>query len=300
MDSAAFYVSNHWQWERLSLNAGARYSWFEIFLPETAEVAAVKLKPDDLTADIHLSYELAPGLRLLSNIGRGFRPPNIFDLGTLGSRPGNRFNIPNTALKPESVWSYDLGFKASTERWQTEIYTWYSDYQDAISSRFTGDMTSDGRQIVRSDNLNSMKLYGIESGFRYLARDDIQIYAVINYTRGNEQEPDGQEVPGDRIPPLNGRLGLVYEPADTLRLETYLDYSGRQDRLSPRDVDDPRIDPTGTDAWGTINMLLNWQPVPKLELGLRLENLLDNTFREHGSGIDAPGRNIGIWINTSF
>ena len=43
------------------------------------------------------------GLRLLANIGRGFRPPNIFDLGTLGSRPGNRFNVPNPDLDPEAL-----------------------------------------------------------------------------------------------------------------------------------------------------------------------------------------------------
>ena len=29
-------------------------------------------------------------LNLVANIGRGFRPPNVFDLGTLGPRPGNR------------------------------------------------------------------------------------------------------------------------------------------------------------------------------------------------------------------
>ena len=51
-----------------------RYSAFDIRLPVTAEADAVKLTPSDLTGDIHLGYELAPGLRLLANIGRGFRP----------------------------------------------------------------------------------------------------------------------------------------------------------------------------------------------------------------------------------
>jgi len=151
MDSAAVYASNRWQWDRLTLNAGMRYSWFKIDLPATTEVAAVKLTPSDLTGDIHLNYEVSPGIHLVSNIGRGFRPPNIFDLGTLGSRPGNRFNVPNPDLKPESVWSYDLGIKGSTARWQFEVFGWYSDYQDKISSRFTGEITPQGRR-----NWNSM------------------------------------------------------------------------------------------------------------------------------------------------
>jgi outer membrane receptor protein involved in Fe transport len=70
--------------------------------------------------------------------------------------------------------------------------------------------------------------------------------------------------------------------------------------LSPRDLEDPRIDPRGTPGYGTLNLLLGWQADPRLELGIRLENLADRRYREHGSGIDAPGRNIGFWLNALF
>ena len=300
MDSATAYASNRWRWDRLTLNAGLRYSRFEIFLPASAEVDAVKLTPSDLTGDFHLGYEFKAGMHLVGNVGRGFRPPNIFDLSTLGSRPGNRFNVPNPELKPESVWSYDLGIKASSAHWQAEAYVWYSSYHDKISSEFTGEVTPEGRRVVRSDNLNKAKLYGLESGLRYLAGDQMELYAVLNYTRGEENHAGGSEVPADRIPPLNGRLGLVYQPHDRLRIEPFLDFASRQDRLSPRDETDPRINPLGTAGWGTINLLVSWQATPRLETGLRLQNLADRNYREHGSGIDAPGWNIGIWLNTAF
>jgi TonB-dependent heme/hemoglobin receptor len=299
MDSAAVYASNHWQWDRLSLNAGLRYSWFDISLPATAEVDAVNLSPTDLTGDIHMSYELATGMYLVSNIGRGFRPPNIFDLGTLGSRPGNRFNIPNPNLKPESVWSYDVGFKASTDRWQLEAFAWYSDYQDKISSRFTGDVTETDRLVVTSDNLNEAQLYGIESGLRFFPNDLWEFYAVVNYTHGEETTED-TTVAADRVPPLSGRLGMVWVPREDLRFEPYWDYAGPQNRLSPRDIRDPRINPLGTPGWGTLNLLASWEVMVDVELGLRLQNLGDKNYREHGSGIDAPGRNIGAWVNYAF
>ncbi|MBT8060820.1 MAG: TonB-dependent receptor [Gammaproteobacteria bacterium] len=298
MDSMAVYAAHHWHWDRLSLEAGLRYSRFEITLPPTDEFDEVRLEPDDLTGDLHFGYELSPGLRLVGNVGRGFRPPNIFDLGTLGSRPGNRFNVPNPDLEPESVWSYDLGIKYSSDAWQLEVYGWYLDYRDKISSRFTGEVTPEGRQVVQSDNLNEATLYGIESGLRYY-HGDIEYYAVVNYTRG-EEDDDGVTVPADRVPPLNGRLGLVYRPRDTLRIEPYLDFASRQDRLSPRDVDDPRINPLGTAGWGTLNLLLSWQATDAAELGLRLQNLGDKNYREHGSGIDAPGRNLGLWMSLHF
>jgi len=299
MDSAAVYASNTWRWDRLTLNAGLRYSWFEIKLPKTTELEAVKLTPSDFTGDVHLNYEVSAGIALVGNIGRGFRPPNIFDLGTLGSRPGNRFNVPNSNLKPESVWSYDLGVKVATDRWQAEAFAWYSDYQDKISSRFTGEVTPEGRLVVRSDNLNSVKLYGLETGLRYLVSDSLEGYVVVNYTYGKESD-EGETVPADRIPPLSGRVGFVYHHGEQWRLEPFIDFAGRQDRLSPRDAEDPRIDPLGTAGWGTMNFLASWQATDTLEIGLRLQNLGDNNFREHGSGIDAPGRNIGLWLNKLF
>ena len=300
MDSAAFYASNEWHWDALTVRAGLRYSWFDINLPATAEVAAVQLKPDDLTGDIHFNYEIKPGLHLVSNVGRGFRPPNIFDLGTLGARPGNRFNVPNPNLKPESVWSYDLGIKSGGSHWEAELFFFHSDYKDKISSRFTGDLTPDGRFIVRSDNLSKVQIWGFESGFRYLFNDNAELYAVLNYTRGEENEAGGSTVPADRIPPLNGRLGFSFDPGHNLRLEPYVDFASEQDRLSPRDASDPRINPAGSPDWATFNLLLSWQASEQLELGLRLENLSDKNFREHGSGIDAGGRNLGAWFNFLF
>ena len=106
-------------------------------------------------------------------------------------------------------------------------------------------------------------------------------------------------IPADRIPPLNGRVGLVFSTGK-LRLEPRIDFASRQDRLSPRDEEDPRINPAGTASWATLNLLLSWQVSSKVELGLRLENLGDRNYREHGSGIDAPGRNIGFWFNARY
>ena len=135
---------------------------------------------------------------------------------------------------------------------------------------------------------------------RYFAAEDWEFYAVLNVTRGEETEPGGITIPADRIPPLNGRIGAVWEPSDRLRIEPYLDFADRQDRLSPRDERDPRIDPNGTAGFGTLNLLVTWQPAAAWRTGLRVQNLGDKAYREHGSGIDAPGRNLGGWVELVF
>jgi len=300
MDSTAVYLSGEWlSTGNFDLNGGLRYSWFDISLPANESYGSIDLTPSDLTGDIHAVYALKPTFKLVANFGKGFRPPNIFDLATLGPRPGNRFNVANTQLDPETVWSYDLGFKTETDSLELEVFAFYLDYSDKITSVFTGEVTEDGRHIVRSENRNNVDIYGLEVGVYWAAMDDLHVFAVANYTRGEEQGDIGPALPADRIPPLNGKLGLEYFFKDW-RIEPYLLFAGHQDRLSPRDVRDPRINPEGTASWGTLNLLLDWQATSSLQLGLRLENLTDKAYREHASGIDAPGRNIGLWVNYNF
>jgi outer membrane receptor protein involved in Fe transport len=254
----------------------------------------------ELTGDIHAAYSLNPNLKLVANLGHGFRPPNIFDLATLGPRPGNRFNIDNTNLDPESVWSYDLGIKAETDTLEFEVFAFYLDYSDKITSVFTGDTTEDGRIIVRSENRNNVKFYGLEAGAYWAVMVDLRLFAVANYTHGEENGGNDLSFPADRIPPLNGKVGMAYFFTENWRLEPYVLFAGRQDLLSPRDVGDPRINPFGTAGWGTLNILLDWQTTDSLQLGLRLENLGNKAYREHASGIDAAGRNFGLWVNYNF
>ncbi len=298
MDSAAIYFSGEWlATERFDLTAGLRYSWFDIQLPATDAYDPVDLSPADLTGDIHAVYELRPDFKIVANFGKGFRPPNIFDLATLGPRPGNRFNVANPDLDPETVWSYDLGFKTESEKLELEVFAFYLDYSDKITSVFTGETTQDGRNIIRSENRNKVEIYGLEAGAYWSFTDALNSYVVINYTRGEESGDQGAAFPADRIPPLNGKLGLVYQLNPDWRIEPYLLFASRQDRLSPRDIRDSRIDPMGTEGWTTINLSLEWQLSQDLQLGLRLENLADKAYREHASGIDAAGRNLGLWVN---
>ena len=300
MDSAAVYFSGEWlNTEKFNLNAGLRYSWFDIRLPGNESYDRVKLTPSDLTGDIRAVYALNPNLKLVANLGHGFRPPNIFDLAALGPRPGNRFNVANTDLDPENVWSYDIGIKAETDTLEFEAFAFYLDYTDKITSVFTGETTEEGRFIVQSENRNSVKIYGLEAVVYWVVQDDLRLFAVVNYTHGKESDID-MSFPADRIPPLNGKLGVEYFFNGDWRIEPYVLFAGNQDRLSPRDVGDPRINPLGTAGWGTLNILLDWQATDSLQLGLRLENLGDKAYREHASGIDAAGRNLGLWVNYSF
>lgn len=300
MDSLAFFVADDWYaTERLDINAGLRYSRFDIDLPPTINGIGVSLEPDDLSGHVGFAYKLSDALRLVGNAGRGFRAPNIFDLGTFGDRPSNRFNIPNPNLSPETVNTYDFGVKYLDEVWQWEAMVYSSHYRDKITSVLTGEVTDTGRDIVQSRNATRLRLWGVESGVRYTPSDAWHFYATATYTRGDE-EFEGDEYPADRVPPLFGKLGARWGFAEHWEAEAWTLYATRQDRLSPRDEVDARINPEGTAGWATLNARLGWRASDDLLLQLTLENLADKRYREHGSGLDEPGRNVSLSLDWRF
>ena len=291
MDSYAFYGNETLQLGgRWQLLLGSRYSQYHTVLAQADRAIGAELDHRDVTGNVGVSYLIVDGLKLVSNFGRGFRVPNIFDLGTLGPRPGNRYNIANPDLQPETVISWDLGFKFQNRRWRAEAIGYRSDYRDKITSVLTGEVI-DGREVVQNQNVNRLELYGAEFGARYQAGDNLQLYANLNYSYGEETFDDERTLSADRIPPLNGRFGVHYRVLPNLWLEGYSRFASEQARLSDRDKSDPRIDPGGTSGWATLNIRAGWRVNSHLSWQFDLENLLDKNYREHGSGVDSSGIN---------
>lgn len=174
------------------------------------------------------------------------------------------------------------------------------DYSNRISSVLTGEITPAGRQVVQNRNIASATIYGMEAGGEFDLSDRTRLRAVLNYTRGEEKEADAGTTPGDRIPPLNGAVSLPIALSEALKIEPWMEFAAEQDRLSPRDVRDSRINPEGTPGWATLNLKASWQSAAGWRLMLAVENILDKRYRIHGSGIDAPGRNLSLRLDMAF
>lgn len=290
-DSAGVYLHGEWTASpRWLIDAGARYSHSRSELPAADRGVGVDTEDGDLSGDLGLRYALRPGLNWTANLGRAFRAPNVFDLGTLGARPGNRYNLPNPELEPERITTFDTGLKTAGARHFGEFTLFYSRYRDRIASVPTGQTREDGRIEVQSRNIAGARYYGFESGYRWRPRPPLLAYASLNYTWGEETQ-DGASSPANRVPPLNGQLGGLWQ-AGTYSCEAYVLFADRQDRLAPSDLSDPRIDPDGTGGWATVNLRGGWKPAQNWRLQLDTLNLLDQKYREHGSGIEAPGRGL--------
>ena len=297
-DDLGAWMFDEWHGiENWLLEAGLRYTRHETDIARGDRAFGAKLTHDDFTASLGARYALTPALAWTANVGRGFRAPNLFDLALVGQRANNRVVIANLALEPESVTTYDTGLKLRTGGWVGEFSVFYSDYRDRIvtvNPAFAegtpecpddGDATTDG--CAQNQNVAQSRYYGFESGLRFEA-GALALRATLNYTWG-DQEQDGVSTPANRVPPLNGMVALEYEMPVGVTIEPWLFFADRQDRLDPNDRSDSRIDPDGTAGYAIANLRLAWPVTPALRLQFDARNLLDQPYREHGSGIDGAG-----------
>jgi outer membrane receptor protein involved in Fe transport len=286
--------------ERNILSGGLRVSHENVSLPATPVSVAASVDVTDTSGDIGWIFNASEDWQVVANAGFGFRAPNVFDLGTLGNRPGNRFNIPNPELDSERVIQFDAGVRYSGDRARFELMVYTLDYSDRITSVLTGDVTPEGRDVVQSVNAADSTIRGFEGGAGFDISDAISVDAVLNYTWSEQRVPGSPAEPGDRIPPLSGRLNVGYDAGGDVRLDAWLRFAGEQDRLSARDAGDIRIDPNGTSGWGILGARGTWDVRGGWQFMLGIDNVLDKRYRVHGSGLDAPGRNFMVSLRKTW
>jgi iron complex outermembrane receptor protein/hemoglobin/transferrin/lactoferrin receptor protein len=184
-----------------------------------------------------------------------------------------------------------------------------------------------GIDIFVFDNVDEVQIQGIEITATVPIRSGWSVYGNSTLTRGkvlllNGKDPDPNKPWEKRIrrePPLNGVAGIRWmQPANRFWGEFFVRGASKQDRLSRGDIRDPRIPGTtrdtgeikfdadgqaiaqGTPGWVTLNLRGGIQISGYSRLTISLENLLDKRYREHGTGVDAPGLNVVVSINSQL
>jgi len=181
--------------------------------------------------------------------------------------------------------------------------------------------------VFVQDNIDEAQIQGIEIDGLARINNEWSVFGNLTFTRGKVTVLNGEAPDPDkpweshirREPPLNGLLGIRFEDQkDRFWGEFFTRGAVKQNRLSEGDIRDPRIPGftrdvsevkfdedglavgAGTPGWFTLNIRggINLTDYSRLAVGI--ENILNRRYREHSSGVDAPGINFIVSLDNKL
>ncbi len=286
--SAAIYNTYLYDIDRWNFQLGWRYN-YTLNKIEDNILGPVDQSSSSLIGKASINYQIK-NHHIYTTFNTGFRAPNINDLSSLGDFDYG-VEIPTNDLNPETSTNFEVGYKIAKRTFSFNVAYYYLHINDLID-RVRVDNTDD---IYKKANVGEAYVTGFELGFQTQLSAYLSINGSMTYTYGKNIT---KSEPFRRIPPLFGDLSLRYERKNYFIILQNL-AANKQDRLSGGDIDDHRIPDGGTPGWYVVNIKsgMEWK---KVSFKLALNNIFNQAYRIHGSGIDGLGRHLAASLSYHF
>ena len=294
-----------------------------------------------LTGSVGVVVGLTDSLNFVSSFGTAFRAPSLNDT-TAVEVTNEGVTAPSPDLRPETSWTVEGGLKAKHSYFRGALTLFHSRVNGLVARRpvqeaYSGETLPqlhqdlikeyEGIDVLVFDNVDEAQFQGIELAGLTPIQSAWSVFGNVALIRGEVLKIGGKapdpkkpwEARTRREPPLNGILGIQWEPMNTQYWATlYVRGAAAQRRLNRSDIRDPRMpgktrDPAevefdsngyavdaGTPGWWTLNVRGGVRLFDYTRLTLTLENLLDQRYRPHGTGVNAPGFNVSLTLDNRF
>ena len=312
-DLAGIYLQNEIALvRRASLLLGGRYEYArgrsdKTEDPLTGQVISVSDDWNDLVGSVRIRYDLDRdrSWNVFAGISQGFRAPNLSDLTRFDSARTDEIETPTPGLDPEHFVSCEAGSKIQTASLWAQLSCFYTRIDGMIVRMPTGRII-DGDYEVTKKNSGDGHIQGVELDVRCRPLRRLTVFGLFSWLDGDVETYSTSDAalttePIDRLMPPTGRFGLRWAPNGRYWIESSCTAAVRADRLSTRDrADDSRIPPGGTPGYTVFDIRAGWRWGGGLKLSLGVENIADEDYRIHGSGVNEPGRNIVLATELTF
>jgi len=263
-------------------------------------------RPDVAASEVGAASSRDSQVRLFAGISQGFRAPNLSDLTRYDSARSDEIETPVVDLDPERFVTFELGMKFDNDRWSGQVAYFHTTIDDLIIRTPTGRIV-DGDNEVTKRNSGDGVVHGIELQAQVRMNERWTLFGNLTWMDGDvDTFPNSSPVrirePLDRLAPVRAFIGSRWQPASAGHwVEGLVSIAGKQDKLSTRDMrDTDRIPSGGTPGYAVFTMRGGWQVSSDLLLTMAAENLFDEDYRIHGSGVNEPGRNLVVSLFRSF
>lgn len=288
----SLYSLHHLSLNKFRIDAGIRYNLFDIRITDTAAGKA-GLKLSSFIYNAALLYNFS-NQSVYAAFSSGYRAPNVDDMGTLGI-VDFRYELPAYSLSPEKSFNYELGYKLQSRKINAGLAVFYMQLKDLVTRVKLDGQLINGYPVYVKENTGAAFIRGIEAEINIQLTKQLTFYTGAAYTYG--QNETGKE-PLRRIPPFNGRSRMQYQ-SKKIFTSFEIMYASKQNRLAQGDNDDNRIPPGGTPGWTVVNLYAGYQ-FSCIKINSGLQNLFNEDYRTHGSGINSYGRSVFVSITAEF
>lgn len=240
--------------------------------------------------------------QLFGGVSQSFRAPNLSDLTRDDFSATGIIEIPSINLNPETYWTYELGLKARTESVTASFAYFFTKIENLIVRRATGVPGQ-----VSKANGGDGYMQGVEFAARWQIDPHWSIFGHIAWVEGEADQFSGltlqtQREPLGKIAPLVGHAGVRWQTRDNRFWTEFVALAyGEAGRMNTADqADTSRIPPNGTPSFLLLTLRGGCKITENLIVTASLDNLLDQTYRYHGSGSNEPGFGATLGATVKF
>ena len=177
----------------------------------------------DIAGSIGMTYEASSDLVLKFNIARGYRAPNLSELGSHGAHEGtNRYEYGNTNLSSEKSLQFDAGLEWSSEHVSFTGNVFYNNvsnyifYQKLLNNKLSDSIIIDAagtKYFAFAYEQQNAKLVGAEFNLDLHPHpfDGLHIENTVSYVKGTFKEALDGSSNLPNIPSLRWISELRYE-----------------------------------------------------------------------------------------
>ena len=265
--------------DNLTLNGGLRY--------DNRHIDFHSRNFGSVSGSIGAVWNVCQHMNLRLNIARGFRAPNMSELGSDGIHEGTlRYEIGNPDLKPEYSWQADLGMDLSSDYISAQVALFANRIENYIFSKRINEVMEEGfltYQYTQGD----ARLLGFEAGFDFHPIHSIHFQNTFSFVDAQQlnASEEARYLPMTPAPRWTSELKYeITHHGHTSFNNAYvalgLEYNLAQNHYYK--VDDTE---TRTPAYALLSLSagtdLNIHKKKVAELYVTADNLLDCAYQNH-------------------
>jgi len=177
------YATVSKQIERLTLNGGLRYDHRHVSWDNSTNFSG-------LTGSVGAVWNVTDHTNIRLNIARGFRAPNMSELGSDGVHEGTlRYEIGNPDLKAEYSWQADLGLDFTSQYVSAQVALFANRIQNYIFAKRINQVKEEG-YMTYAYTQGDARLLGFEAGFDFHPIHCIHFENTFSYVDARQLNAD--------------------------------------------------------------------------------------------------------------